>query len=235
MKLKFFNATKKEVEERKYNVFIGISLGVLKHLTIETAKEYIEWALKNTKNKVAILIADEIAKFNYKIFSSYSEGKSERRAIREGDKYLDFFQQILQEFSKEEQKKILILRWKDIWNERREKIKQILDEEYKSNKEFKEQVQFFLKKYSDKRNKDLDKEKLDYLSQYILYELPTLLDGIEYKNEKYRLLLYPTFESSGMSEVVTKIQQGKIFPNLKKKLNLAEKTAMVETYLEHTH
>jgi len=235
MKLKFFNATKKEVEERKYNVFIGISLGVLKHLTIETAKEYIEWALKNTKNKVAILIADEIAKFNYKIFSNYSGGKSERRAIREGDKYFDFFQKIIQEFSKEEQKKILILRWKDIWNERREKIKQILDEEYKSNKEFKEQVQFFLKKYSDKRNKDLDKEKLDYLSQYILYELPTLLDGIEYKNEKYRLLLYPTFESSGMSEVVTKIQQGKIFPNLKKKLNLAEKTAMVETYLEHTH
>ena len=235
MKLKFFNATKKDVEEQKYDIFIGISLGVLKPLTKETAKEYIEWALKNTKNKVAILIADEIAKFNYKIFSSYSEGKSERRAIREGDKYLDFFQQILQEFSKEEQKKILILRWNDIWDKRKEKIKEILKEEYKSNKEFKEQVQFFLKKYSDKRNKDLDKEKLDYLSQYIFYELPTLLDGIEYKNEKYRLLLYPTFESSGMSEVVTKIQQGKIFQNLKKKLNLAEKTAMVETYLEHTH
>ena len=235
MKIKFFNATKKEVEEQKYNVFIGISLGVLKPFTKETAKEYIEWALKNTKNKVAILIADEIAKFNYKIFSSYSEGKSERRAIREGDEYFDFFQQILQEFSKEEQKKILILRWNNIWDRKKEKIKQILEEEYKSNKEFKEQVQFFLKKYSDKRNKDLDKEKLDYLSQYIFYELPTLLDGIEYKNEKYRLLLYPTFESSGMSEVVTKIQQGKIFPNLKKKLNLAEKTAMVETYLEHTH
>src|SRR3989344_3652941 len=188
MKLKFFNATKKDVEEQKYDIFIG-----------------------------------------------YTEGKSERRAIREGDKYVDFFQQILQEFSKEEQKKILILRWNDIWDKRKEKIKEILKEEYKSNKEFKEQVQFFLKKHSDKRNKDLDKEKLDYLSQYILYELSTLLDGIEYKNEKYRLLLYPTFESSGMSEVVTKIENGKIFPNLKKKLNLAEKTAMVETYLEHTH
>lgn len=76
---------------------------------------------------------------------------------------------------------------------------------------------------------------MDYLSQYILYELPTLLDGIDYKKEKYRLLLYPTFESSGMSEVVTKIEQGEIFPSLKKKLNLVEKTAMVETYLEHTH
>ena len=235
MQLKFFNATKKEVGEQKYNIFIGISLGILKPLTKKMAKEYIEWVLKNTKNKVAILIADEIAKFNYKIFSSYSEGKSERRAIREGDEYIDFFQKILQEFSKEEQKKILILRWKDIWDKRKEKIKQILEEEYKSNKDFKEQMQFFLKKYSDKRNKDLDKEKLDYLSQYILYELPTLLDGIEYKNEKYRLLLYPTFESSGMSEVVTQIENGRIFPNLKKKLNLAEKTAMVETYLEHTH
>ena len=235
MQLKFFNATKKEVGEQKYNIFIGISLGILKPLTKKMAKEYIEWVLKNTKNKVAILIADEIAKFNYKIFSSYSEGKSERRAIREGDEYIDFFQKILQEFSKEEQKKILILRWKDIWDKRKEKIKQILEEEYESNKEFKEQVQFFLKKYSDKRNKDLDKEKLDYLSQYILYELPTLLDGIGYKNEKYRLLLYPTFEGSGMSEVVTKIQQGKIFPNLNKKLNLAEKTVMVENYLKHAH
>ena len=131
MKLKFFNATKKDVEEQKYDIFIGISLGVLKPLTKETAKEYIEWALKNTKNKVAILIADEIAKFNYKIFSSYTEGKSERRAIREGDKYVDFFQQILQEFSKEEQKKILILRWNDIWDKRKEKIKEILEKEIK--------------------------------------------------------------------------------------------------------
>ena len=151
--LKFFNATKEEVEEQKYNVFIGISLGVLKPLTKEMAKEYIEWALKNTKNKVVILIADEIAKFNYKVFNSYSEGKSERRAIRESDEYLDFFQQILLEFSKDEQKKILILRWKDIWDERKEKIKEILEEEYKSNKNFKYKVQFFLKKYSDKREK----------------------------------------------------------------------------------
>jgi len=235
MDIKIFNATEEEVEEREYNIFIGISLGVLKPLTKEVAREYIGWALKNTKNKVVILIADEIAKFNYKIFSSYSEGKSEQRAIREGDKYIDFFREIVKEFSAEEQKKILILRWNDVWNERNEKIRKFLEEEYESNKEFKDNVQFFIKKYADKREKELDEEKLNYLSQYILYELPTLLDGIEYKNEKYRLLLYPTFESSGMSEVVTKIENGKIFPSLKKELNLAEKTVMVETYLEHTH
>ena len=124
MDKKIFNATNKEVEEKKYNIFIGISLGVLKPLTKEMAKEYIEWALKNTKNKVVILIADEIAKFDYKIFSSYSGGKSERRAIREGDKYFDFFLNIVKEFSEKEQKKILILKWKDIWNKRKEIVLQ---------------------------------------------------------------------------------------------------------------
>lgn len=230
MEMEFFNATKKEVEDKKYNIFIGVSLGVLKPMTEELAKDYISWALKNTKEKVVILIADEIAKFNYKIFSKYSTGKSQRRAIREGDEYIDFFKEVLKEFSKEEQENVEILRWKDIWDERKEKIRQILEQEYMSNKKFKEKVLFFIKKYAEKRGKGLKQEKLGYLSQYILYELPTLLDGIQYDKTDYRLLLYPTFEQSGMSDFATKLENGKIFPNLKKKLNLAEKTIMVEVY-----
>lgn len=231
MKKKFFNISEKEIKEKKHNIFIGISLGVLKPLTKEITKEYIKWALKNTKNKVSILIADEIAKFNYKIFSGYSEGKSERRAIREGDKYFGIFTEVVREFSKEEQKRISIIKWKDIWDKRKEKTKQILEEEYKSNKEFKDKVQFFLKEYSNKRGKKLDEKKLDYLSKYIFYEMSTLLEGIEYNKEKYLLLLYPTFENSGMSNVITEIENGKIFPDIKRKLNLEEKTAMVEIYL----
>ena len=74
-----------------------------------------------------ILIADEIAKFNYKIFSSYSEGKSLRSALKEGDKYEDFFNKIIKKLSPEEQKKVLILRWKDIWDDQREKIRAKLE------------------------------------------------------------------------------------------------------------
>jgi tRNA-dependent cyclodipeptide synthase len=228
---KIFNATKKEIEDRKNNIFIGISLGVLKPLTNEMAKEYIKWALKNTKGKVAVLIADEIAKFNYRVFSRYSNGKAERRAIKEGDKYISFFNQVIGEFPAEIRGKVLILRWKDIWDENKERIKKILEEEYKSNKDFKKQIQFFLREYSNKRNRKLNDEELDYLSQYILNEMSTLLDGIEHNNEKYRIILYPTFKSSGMSEVVTRIESGNIFKDLKKRLNLPEKTIMVETYL----
>lgn len=227
----YFNAQKKEVEERKYNIFIGISLGVLKPLTKELAKEYISWALKNTKNKVVILIADEIAKFNYRIFSKYSEGKSLRSALKEGDKYEDFFQKIKEEFSKQEQKKILILKWKDIWDNQREKIRAKLEEKFQSNREFREIIISFVEKYAEKKGKKLDKEKFDYLSQYILAELPTLLDGIEYDKEKYRLLLYPTFAHSGMSDFVTNVEEGKIFPELKKELNLDKSVAIVEFHL----
>jgi tRNA-dependent cyclodipeptide synthase len=231
MKKEFFNATEKEVEERKYNIFVGISLGVLKPLSENLAKDYLKWALKNTKNKVAILIADEIAKFNYRVFSKYGEGKSLRSASKEGDKYEDFFRKIIKEFSAKEKKKILILRWKDIWDNQREKIRMKLEEKYQSNKEFREIIVSFVNKYAEKRGKDLENKKLDYLSQYILAELPTLLDGIEFKNEKYCLLLYPTFAHSGMSDFVKNIEEGKIFPELKKELNLDRSVAIVEFHL----
>jgi len=231
MDVNLFNITEDELKQKKKNIFMGISLGVLKPLTRNLAKDYIKWALDNTKEKVAILVADEIAKFNYKIFSKYSSGKAEKRAIKEGDKHIDFFREIISGFPKEDQKKIIILRWKEIWDRRKERIKKILEEEYNSNKKFKENVLDFLKKYSKKREKILSEKEMDSLSQYILYEMSTLLDGIQYKGNAYTLLLYPAFESSGMSEFVTKIINGNLFPDLRKRLRDINNTSMVETYL----
>ena len=226
-----FNTTQKEIQSKKYNIFIGISLGGLKPLTEELAEEYISWALKNTKEKVIILVADVIAKFNYKIFSKYSEGKSLKNAIKEGDKYEIFFERVISKFSKKDQSNIIILRWKDIWSKRLCKIKNKLDDQYVSNDNFKRIVLSFVEKYAEKRKKKLDDKKLDYLSQYILSELPTLLDGVKYESKKYSLLVYPTFAHSGMSDFITKIEKGAIFPALKKSLNLDRSVAIVEFHL----
>ncbi len=231
MKMKFFNISEHDIGKRKYNIFIGVSIGVLKPLTGEIIKEYIRWALKYSKGSVAILIADEITKFNYKIFGQYSTGKSERRAIKEGETCSQFIKSILTDFSKKEQERIIILKWKNIWNERKEKIRQILEYEYRHNNFFRSKIHFFINKYSNKRGKKLDTEKLDYLSQYILYELPTLLDGIEYNDVKYSILLYPTFEHSGMSEFVIEVKKGANFPSLNDKLKMVNNTGMVEAYI----
>lgn len=231
MEKKFFNATKEIVEKKENNIFIGISLGVLKPLTEDMAKGYLDWALKNTKGKVAILIADEISKFNYRIFSSYSENKAQKRAKREGNKYFEFFKKLIKKFPQSEQDKIRIIRWKDIFDKKKEFLKEYLRKEYFKDENFKNKIRFFIKEYSKKRGKILTEEQLNYLSQYILYELPTLFEGIEFQKEKYLTLLYPTFESSGLSELVIKIEKGELFPNLKEKLNLSEKAILVETYI----
>jgi len=231
MKLQLFNATEKELEERPYNVFIGISVGI-KPFTKELAKQWIEWSLKHTKEKVAILVADEIAKINYRILSGYSEGKSQKRALRDGDEYVDFFEELLKDFSKDEQEKVSIVRWKDIFTEKLQTIKEILDQEFDINPKFREQILEFLRRYVGRRKKELSEEKLTFLAQYILFELPTLLEGIQYKGTEYRLLLYPTYVGSGMSEFVTDIQNGRKFRALRDKLKLKEKTVMVEAYIQ---
>lgn len=231
MKIKIFNSDEEEIKNKKFNIFIGISIGTIKPSNEKLFKKYISWALKNTKEEIVILIADEIAKFNYRVFSKYSETKAQKRAIREGKKYLDFFKTILEKEFKNK-KSINFVIWKDIWDERKDKIKQILEEEYRINKKFKEKVLFFVKEYAKNRKKDLDEDKLNYLSQYIIYELATLLDGIEYKNINYKLLLYPTFTNSGMSKFVVDIENNKFLLKLSKKLNLREKTVLVETYID---
>lgn len=231
MQKKLFNITNEEIKERKYNIFIGISIGVLKPLSKTMISEYIAWSLERTQNNIVILIADEITKYNYRIFSKYSSGKSKRRAMLEGEKYVKYFQEFLKNIQKKDRKRINICRWNDIWNNRKEKIKQILEKEYNSNNAFKNKILFFINNYIEKRGKKLSRRKIEFLSQYILNELPTLLDGIKYHGVPYNFLFYPTFQGSGMSEFVMEILQGKKFPSLHKKLKFIHKTALVENYI----
>jgi len=224
MKLKIFNGNQEEIKEN--NIFIGISIGI-KPLTKELAKEYIEWALKNTKDKVAILIADEISKINYQVFSSYNENKSMNRALREGDKYVSLFEEIIAELPTKDQEKVQILRWKAIVNPEYLEQLSTLQQEFKNNSEFKEKILYFIDKYTERREKNITSEQKEFLADYILHELPTLFDGIEHNGLQYKVLLYPTFVHSGMSEFVTLISA-----EFKDKLSLKGKTILVEAYIK---
>ncbi len=231
MDLKIFNATKKEIDNKKFNIFIGISVGV-KPLTKDLAKAYIKWALKHTRDDVVILIADYIAKINYKVFSSYSENKSLKRALKEGEGYKHFFEEILLGFPLELKKRIKILRWNDVFTEELKRDFKIIEEEFKSNPKFKEKILFFVREYAKRRGKEINQEKLDYLAKYMFMELPTMFKGVKFENKKYDLLFYPTFIESGMGQMVSSIAKGKIFLNLKRKMNLGENIALVESYIK---
>lgn len=230
MKMKIFNATKEEIKNKKYNIFIGISMGI-KPLNTKVAKDYLNWALEHTKDNVIILIADTIAKINYEIFSNYSEGKSYRRALKEGDTYIQFFKNILSEFPKEKKDKIKILRWNDIFSNRLKKMSNVLEDEFLKNDAFRKQILTFVKEYAKRRGKKLDREELNHLAKYMLLELPTMFEGIEFEGIKYKLLFYPTFVDSGMGKFVADIEKRRTFPKLKEKLNLDKKTILAEAYI----
>lgn len=231
MHTQVFNSSEKEIQSQKFNIFVGISVGV-KPLNEKIAKEYLSWALENTKDNVIILIADEIAKYNYMVFSSYNENKSLKRAYRDGTEHIKIFEDtILKHFSKEKSR-IKIITWKDILSKKYDKAKRIIDNFYEKNIDFQNKINYFLKKYTERREKELSEERFKILSQYILSELPTLLLGIDFKNKHHDLLLYPTYIHSGLSELSTNISKGIEFPELKDELNLDKKTVLVEAYIE---
>ncbi|HIH31402.1 TPA: hypothetical protein HA235_01720 [Candidatus Woesearchaeota archaeon] len=227
MNIKYFNTNDKDVSEKKFNIFIGISLGTIKPINYDKVKEYIEWSLKYSRDSIIILVADKIAKYNYKIFSRYSTGKAENRALKEGDKYIKFFRNIIKDYPK----KIKVLRWDEIWNSQKEEMKDVLGQEYKENPVFKNKVNSFIINYSNHVSKKLSDKEIEYLSQYILYELCTLLDGITHDQTHYNLLLYPTFKTNGMSQTATNIINGREFPELRNKLKLNNNMTFAEIYL----
>jgi len=231
MRTRIFNSSEKEIQSKKFNIFVGVSVGV-KPLNEEIAKEYLSWSLENTKDDVIILIADEIAKYNYIVFSNYNENKSFKRAYRDGAEHIKIFEDTISKYFPKEKSRIKIITWKDILSKRYNKAKEILDKFYEENTNFQSKINYFLKKYTERREKELSEDRLKILSQYILSELPTLLVGIDFENKHYDLLLYPTYVHSGLSELSTNISKGIEFPELKDELNLDKKTVLVEAYID---
>ena len=67
-----FNTTKKDIESKKYNIFIPICLGN-KFFTKKNTKKYLLWAIDHTKDKVLVLIADKIQAINYDVRNNNTE------------------------------------------------------------------------------------------------------------------------------------------------------------------
>ncbi len=226
MDLQVFNATLKELNKHKHPIFIGISVGV-KPMSEQMALSYMHWAGEHSAGPIQILIADKIAQFNYLALSHYTKQGSLARAIRDGERYQSFFNSIFAKFTKSNRDRFNIIKWEDIESPRFFNYLKRIQQEFESNPAFKKIVLSYAEKYIKRRNKVLSDEKKVLLCQYILHELAVLLDGIRVDDKNYRLIVYPTYQYSGMSELVSQIQSGKQFSLLKKELSL-QKTIMVE-------
>ncbi|MCA9354080.1 MAG: tRNA-dependent cyclodipeptide synthase [Candidatus Kaiserbacteria bacterium] len=232
--MQYFNVSEKEVEQKMFNIFVGISLGN-KLLTPELARHYVEWAHKYTNKNAVILIADKIDAVNWQVFRGLSEAEALEKAAQKGYGVAGMFDKARRTLARETGdmgyiSNVHVIFWEDIYNWGYDMLRGILEKEYWENSEFQNAVLHFVDKYIELRDVDVSDEDKHKLAGYIIDELPTLLGGIYWDNTLYNLILYPTYVDSGMSQFVLDIRGGKYFDA--SKLQLRQISVLVEDYLK---
>lgn len=231
--MEYFNVTDGEVAQKMFNIFVGISLGN-KLLTPELAQHYVKWAHDHTNKNVVILIADQIDAINWEVFRGLSHEEALGKAEQKGYGIAGMFDKARRTLARETGdmgyiSRVHIIFWQDIHNWGYGMLRKILEDEYRSNMLFQDQVLHFVDKYVALRQTEVSEENRHRLAGYILDELPTLLGGIYWDNTLYNLILYPTYIDSGMSKFVLDIRGGKYFDA--SKLQLRQISVLVEDYL----
>jgi tRNA-dependent cyclodipeptide synthase len=225
---KYWNTNEKEVKSRKFNIFIGISLGNL-YFSKENIRKYILWALENTKKSVLIFIADKNHSINLNLRKNYSKKEAINTTIKMGDEIENSIRSIINGLPKEKQKLVKIMRWEDL-----EKLKEYqhrlepIKKEFSKNKNFKSAIMNIVTNCVKIEKDNL--KIIEGLSLYVLNELPLFIDYIEYQNERYNLIPYPGGDD--LNDLALDIQNGKLFPELTKKLKPEGKMAFVNAYVD---
>jgi len=229
---KYLNTTKKEVEAKKHNIWIGVSLGN-KYFTKDNIKQYIEWSLKYTKDKVLVVIADEIYTINLEVLDDRSLKSAHNRALKLGkDKYKEV-EEIIELFSNNDKKKINLVRWNDIVSTDYYKKQLILTiNEFKTNQKFHDEIISIVKSGRPDRVSKISRlsvEKMDRLAEYVLNEIPHFVNGVQgYDENTYTLIPYPGL--SKLDELFVGLNNGEAYSDLSNKLGITNQIAILDAY-----
>lgn len=213
---KTYNSTESEIESKKFNIFIGISLGN-KFFSKENLRKYIKFSIERTKEKVLILIADKIQAINYNARNKLSMETAINKAIKQGDKIQNILNELINELPNQTKDKIIILRWNDLENNSTRKIfLNKLYVNYNKNGKFQEKISQIVKEYSSKEDRNFSKESLQKMQKYLVEELPEFLRGVKFQEEDFNLYIYP--KDNGFFKFVQEIQGKKIDIQLSERL-----------------
>jgi len=232
----YFGTTKEEVESRKYNILIGISLRN-KFFNKGNIEKYLLWALKFTKEDVLIVIADRIEAINIEMLDKYSKLRAWKVAMRKGNEKEKEINEIISKLPSEKQKIIKVIRWREVSNTKYHDYRiEVLFEEFRKKGLFYDKLISMVKKHWSKGKHTLTIERLEKLAEYYLYEIPLFLNGAKYGGlpekggKTYLLQMYP-----GLGEFdnfLMDLQNGETFSGLTKKLKITDKFAMISAFCD---
>jgi len=230
------NTTKEEVEAKKFNIWIGISLRN-KYFSKENIEKYLLWAIEHTKEDVLVVIADRIEAINIEALDNYTKLRAFKVALRKGDEKEKEIENIIQKFPEGKRKLIKVIRWREINNTKYHDYRiEMLFEEFKKHEDFYGKIIEMTKNHWSKGNHTLTTKRLEKLAEYYLYEIPLFLNGAKYSGlpekggKTYLLLIYPGLGE--FDDFLIDLQEGKSFPELTKKLKITDKFAMLSAFVD---
>lgn len=222
------NASRAEILSKKFNIFIGISLGN-KYFTREHIREYLLWALEHTKEKIAVLIPDKIHAINYEVRNEYSADRAFSVTRRKGDEAEELVAEIIKGAEIPENK-AEIVRWELIEDSLYLRMLNIFRAAFEENQAFRKAVIDTVKETLPYANFNFSDAQYEKLAQYVIEELPMLMSGIRIGGVNYEVLPYPGF--ANIDYLAIDLQEGKSFPVITKKLNIQNKLKLIEAYAE---
>lgn len=224
---KILDGTRAELESRQYNIFVPISLGNL-YFTKARVSELVQWSLEHTRDSVVILISDKIHAINYEVLRNMDRQQSGKAARSLGDNKLKMAERIIRSLPSELRGRVLAVRWDDIEQGTFAETQKVLQEEYRTNAQFKAAVHRIVKESLKEKTPD-DQEAVNRLGDYVIAEMPLMLNGITVRGKQYEVFLYPGLTE--LNALMSDIQNHRQFPDIAAKLPLS-RIPLIEAYVE---
>lgn len=217
---RYFNITDEDIW--KNNIMVPICVWNKFFLSdtkpTQNIVEYIKRALDKTKERVIVIVVDEIQISNRIVRNTtHSIEQNQRRLMRKWAEIKNNIQDIINKLPEEQQKNIEVI-W---WHEYAEndpfckKTTDIVYKEFENNSDFRNEILRSIK--TSIVDRKFSEEEYLILCRYVLDEFSIVYHGPTYKNIFYWLYMYPFTDE--VLETIEKIKMGSLFPELKNKLD----------------
>jgi len=225
---KIRGGTIEDLEAKKYNIGVGISLGN-KWFTVSNILELIKWSLTHTHENVIVYVADSIHAINLEVRKRIKYEKALEIADRMGT---DLLEQVRQEvektFSPEEISKIRYVKWNVIENDAYKAKVKYLYNFYENNEDFRDHLQSIVKNAISKETSPrvfLEQEILRLIN-YIIEELPEQTTRVPMGEFACDAFAYPY--DGEIVKLAEEIQNGEKFPEMKENIIDTEPKVFLE-------
>ncbi len=212
---KIRGGTIEDLEAKKYNVGVGISLGN-KWFTVANILELTRFCLSHTRENVVVYVADSIHAINLEVRKRISYEKALKMADQMGTNLLEQVKQEVEKtFTPEEISKIHYVKWGVIADEAFKKRVNFLYDFYQKNEDFKNYLQSIVKKAISKETspRTFSENEILRLTDYIIEEFPEQTTRVPMGEFICDAFVYPY--DGEIVELAEQIQNGEKFPEIK--------------------